>query len=326
MQHFEPTPVHNPINEFNCFSDEQDSVQNLNCSLNAHDICSLPTASLSVGKALVDKKCINLYARGTCMFPCVRPGDLLQIESREVKEIKVGDIAVCHKNGLLFGHRVIKKIIDNNKPAVITRSDRSTQSSDGPTFDSDVLGIVTMIVRGAKHHGPERRRYTLPERLCLETRLAIIENYFAMRQQLAPLLTRIQCTNIYGQFTRFYLAVGSAKISYVVQLPLRAGQQHDLFHPVNADEFDITEPTWQGRLPDCWTLALYLKDNRHPVGKATFIFQSAEDRQPDWQVSEMWVRVRYQGFGFEKNISSKAGEIFARSGVKFRGAANKTPN
>ena len=100
---------------------------------------SLVLASLEVGKALADRGRTTFRAQGTCMYPTVRPGDVLHIESRTVDEVAVGDIAVCRRPGYLFSHRTIGKGVHNGRPYIVTRPDRVRRGDDGPTFDQDVL-------------------------------------------------------------------------------------------------------------------------------------------------------------------------------------------
>ena len=131
-------------------------------------VCSLVAASLEIGKALADSDRVTFRAQGTCMYPCVRPGDVLRIESRAAEEVAIGDIAVCRRPGYLFGHRTIDKGVEDGRRYIVTRPDRSSSGSDGPTYGEDVLGIVTAIERKGKRVEPRRRRYPWPVRLYLD--------------------------------------------------------------------------------------------------------------------------------------------------------------
>jgi len=55
---------------------------------------SLVTASLELGRVLADCGKVTFRAQGTCMYPCIQPGDMLHIESRTTEQVQVGDIAV----------------------------------------------------------------------------------------------------------------------------------------------------------------------------------------------------------------------------------------
>jgi hypothetical protein len=247
---------------------------------------------------------------------------VLHIESRKVGEIAVGDIAVCRRDGYLFGHRVTGKRVDNGRPSIATRPDRSIRGNDGPTYDEDVLGIVTMIERGSERVEPLRRGHPWPVRFYLSARLVLVEWFPATRKWLIPLLTHIQSGAVYRWLARLWMAVIHAKVSYVVQLPFQTRQRLDLFHPVPPEKFDVTKLTWQGQPPASWTLALYLRNDRRPAACATFALRPPECRFAGWWVDDLYMRIRYQGFGFERDLMSKAEEIFARSGVSLQAGVN----
>lgn len=276
---------------------------------------SLVLASLEVGKALADRGRTTFRAQGTCMYPTVRPGDMLHIESRTVDEVAVGDIAVCRRPGYLFGHRTIGKGVEDGRTYIVTRPDTVRQGHDGPTFDEDVLGIVTVIERSGKLLAPRPRKYTWPARVYLGARLALVEALPTAREWLIGVLPRVQRGAVYRWLARLWLAITRPQVSYVVRLPLRAGQTHDLYRPLPPAEFDVSQPTWQGRPPDCWTLALHLNRGRRPAAWATFALCPPECPHAGWWLSEVQARVRYRGLRFEAHLIRKADEIFARSGV-----------
>jgi GNAT superfamily N-acetyltransferase len=257
------------------------------------------------------------------MYPNIRPGDVLHIESRTVEEVTVGDIAVCRRPGYLFSHRVIRKRVEDGRPYILTRPDRTLEGDDGPTYDEDVLGIVTTIERKGRRLATRPGRYLLPVRLYLTARLALIEALPAVRGRLIGALARVQRGTIYRRMGRLWLALTRARVSYVVQVPLRAGQAHDLYHPLPPDEFDVTQSTWRGRPPDCWTLALHLEGDRLPAARATFALCPPECLYAGWRVSDLQVRARYRGLGFAADLITKAEEIFARSGVTLQGSARE---
>ncbi|MBC8446885.1 MAG: hypothetical protein H8D78_03970 [Chloroflexi bacterium] len=279
---------------------------------------SLVLASLEVGKALADRGRTTFRAQGTCMYPCVRPGDVLHIESRTVEEVAVGDMAVCRRPGYLFSHRCIGKGVEDGRTYIVTRPDRVRQGDDGPTFDDDVLGIITAIERRGRRLSPRPRQYARPVRICLAARLALVGALPAVRRWLIWALTRVQRSVAYRRLARLWLATTRPRVSYVVRLPLRAGQTHDLYRPLPPDEFDVAKPTWQGRPPDCWTLALHLNGNRRPAAWATFALCPPECPEAGWRVSDLQVRVRYRGIGFAADLIRKAEAIFAPSGMELQ--------
>ena len=291
-----------------------------------HRAGSLVLASLEIGKALADRGRTTFRAQGACMYPCVRHGDVLYIESRTVKEVAVGDIAVCRRPGYLFGHRAIGKGVEDGRPYIVTRPDRTKEGNDGPTYDEDVLGIVTAIERRGRRLSPRPRRYPWPIRAYLVGRLALVEALPAVRGWLIRVLARVQRGAAYRRLARLWLEATRADVSYVVQLPLRAGQTHDLYHPLPPDGFDVTQPTWQGRPPNYWTLALHLNSGRRPAAWTTFVLRPTECPFAGWWVDDVETRVRYRGFGFEADLISKAEDILARGGAKLHRSTSRKPS
>jgi hypothetical protein len=249
------------------------------------------------------------------MYPTVRPGDVLHIESCTAEEVAVGDIAVCRRPGYLFGHRAIAKGVEDGRPYIVTRPDRVRRGNDGPTFDQDVLGVITAIERRGRRLSTQPRRYAWPVRAYLAARLALVEALPAARGRRIGLLPRVQRGPVYRRLVRLWLAATRGRVSCVVRLPLRAGQIHDLYRPLPPDEFDVTRPTWQGRLPDCWTLALHLNGNRQPAASATFVLRPPQCHAPGWWLDHLHVPARYRGAGFEADLICKAEEILARGGA-----------
>src|SRR5512136_1699800 len=111
---------------------------------------SLVLASLDIGRVLADRDGVTFRAQGTCMYPAVRPGDVLRIQSRAAAQVNVGDMAVCRGDDFLFSHRVIAKGECDGRAFIVTRPDRAHNESDAPTFDEDLLGVVVAITRNDK--------------------------------------------------------------------------------------------------------------------------------------------------------------------------------
>ena len=180
---------------------------------------SLVLASLELGKILADRRATTFRARGTCMYPSIHPNDILHIDSRSVKEVAVGDIAVCRRERFLFGHRTIDKGTHNGTHYIITRPDRMMQGSDGPTYNNDVLGVVSSIDRNGKRIDPARRQYPSHKRFYFSTRLKLIECSLALRRRLIEFMARFQQRSVYQLVIRSLLAAKCSKLSFTVELP-----------------------------------------------------------------------------------------------------------
>jgi len=280
---------------------------------------SLVIASLEIGKALADRGRATFRAQGTCMYPCVRPGDVLHIASRTVEEVAVGDIAVCRGSGFLFAHRTIRTGVEDGRQFIATRPDRSRHGEDSPTYDQDVLGVVTGIERRGRRLSPLPQRYGWPRRAGLATRLVLLEGWSSARARPVDALAHVQGGALYRRITRLWLRASGANVSFEVRLPLRADQVHDLYHSLSPDELDPTTMKWLGRPLDCWTLALKAYGNRQPAATATFVLQGPDNEPARWSLQELQVRARFRGAGLEADLLQKAEEILARGGAALCG-------
>ena len=110
---------------------------------------SLVRSSLELGRVLADRNGITFRAKGTCMYPTIRAGDVLRILSCRATEVSVGDIAVP-KAGFLFAHRVIATGMEKGRAYIVTRPDIARVGSDGPMFDESLLGRVAAIERNGR--------------------------------------------------------------------------------------------------------------------------------------------------------------------------------
>lgn len=275
---------------------------------------SLVVESLEIGRALADHGRAKFRAQGSCMYPCVQPGDTLHIESRLIEDTKVGDIAVVRHNGFLFGHRTIAKGGDEDGPYIVTRPDRSNHGNDGPTHKENILGVVTRIERRGKQASTNPK----PLSFCEKARVSLWEwwNWDA-RMRLIKRLERVQRLRLYKSIAALCLKALHPQRRYEVRLPLKPGQSHDLYRVFPPDQLNVSQSLQQGKPVMEWTLALYLDAQRIPAGWATMIRRPEScPRGKGWHIMDLWVRIRYRGAGLEDTISQQAEKILARSGAE----------
>jgi len=270
---------------------------------------SLVIASLDMGRVLADRDGVTFRVHGMCMYPTVRPGDVLRIQSRTVAEVAVGDIAVWRGPDYLFGHRVIGKNERDKRPYIITRPDRSRNGSDAPKSDEDLLGVVVTITRNGKPVPLRPTPYPWPVRCYYATRLALTEAAERTRLWLGNALPRAQNYAIYRKMARAWLAMARPRITYAVQMPLNAKLGESVYRRLTPDEFDV-QKDWRERRVERWTLALHWNGGRQPAAVATFVRNSSDE----WRVAEMSVRLRYRGMGLDDKLVRQAKSILARCG------------
>ena len=274
---------------------------------------SLVVESLEIGRALANHGRATFRARGTCMFPCVQPGDTLSIESRPIERIRVGDIAVVRKNGHLFGHRAISKGEDEIGPFIITRPDRSGDGDDGPTHGENILGVVTRIER----KGKPTITTQIPLGGSAKLRVALLEWWHRdARLRLIHGLERVQRLRFYQAISPLCLKALHPKLRYEVRTPLKSGQSHDVYRSFPPDQFDPSQPLHQGKPVTEWMLALYLDRTRFPAAWITMVRSpEVSPRWGSWHIADAGARVRFQGTGLVQTVVGKAMEILARSGM-----------
>jgi hypothetical protein len=281
---------------------------------------SLLLASLDIGRVLADRDGVTVRALGTCMYPNVRPGDILRIQSRLAADAVVGDIAVCRGQGFLFGHRVIAKGVREGRPFILTRPDRARGGSDVLTFDENLLGVVIAIERNGKRVPLQPRAVPRLLRQTYAVRLALIEAGPRARFWLLDALARVQSRAWYGNIARRWYLYTRPCISYIVRLPMNEALGDAVYRQLEPREFDA-RATWQGRAVERWTLALHLNRARKPAAWTTFA-RCADDA---WRVEESHVRLRYCAMGLNELLLGQAEAILAKDGYQLSVDGNRQP-
>ncbi len=77
------------------------------------------------------------------MLPAIWPRDIVQIDSAQSKTAAINDLVLFHRNRRLFAHRVARR----GAGWLVTRGD-AVPDCDPPIAESEVLGVVTGIIRG----------------------------------------------------------------------------------------------------------------------------------------------------------------------------------
>jgi hypothetical protein len=173
-----------------------------------------------LGRLFVEKKMVKFHPEGTCMYPCVRPDDVLHIEPRGIQEIKIGEIAVFRRFNRLLAHRVVEKGNNNGSTFIITKPDTARLGNDGSVFDKDILGIVSRIERRGRLLATQKRDYGLFKKVGLDISLF---GYYSKRylyQKIVYLVTLIQQLHIYRLIARQVLYKNKTNISFSARLPL----------------------------------------------------------------------------------------------------------
>lgn len=259
--------------------------------------------TLDIERVLADEGMVEFRARGTCMYPAVRHGDLLRIRSCSTTSISPGDIAVCRKTGYLFSHRVTGKGNLGGRGYLVTRPDRSRHGSDQPVFDDNLLGVVVSVIRDGKTVDHSAVAHAWPIRGYFEARAGMKDSFLHLQAGLADALARLSSTPLYRMFARTWIALSQPHFSYSVRVPFNAGLNDSVYHSFEPDTFDVRMKL-RGRNIYRWTLMLHLNGGSEPAVRMSFFHSSS-----GWRLDESFVRLRFRGTGLERAILEKAREI-----------------
>lgn len=280
------------------------------CARN-HTPKSLVQCSLEIGRVLADRGAVTYRAKGRCMYPIIREGDILRIRPCTAADILEGDIAVCLRPAYLFSHRVIGKGIQDGHAFIITGPDRSRGGNDGPTFDEDLLGVVAAVERKGKPVSTAPVAHCWPMRCYFGICVSLMDAVFRVHLKLAGVLGRVQERGLYRIIARGCLALRDPQISYTVRLPMPA-LGDAVYCELSPESLDGMHD-WQGRQVRRWTLALHLNGVREPAAKAVFV----NGPEGDWIVADSFVRMRYRGAGLDSILLRQADAIlFSAFGVE----------
>jgi hypothetical protein len=127
---------------------------------------------------------------------------------------------------------------------------------------------------------------------------------------------RLQRLALYQRTATIWLDRTKAHRKFIVRVPLSAHQSHDLYREIPADQFEPSQPLWQGKPALRWILNLHFNAERTPVGTATVAWHPAGcPRGEGWRVGEQQIRTKYRGAGLEEALFHEAQGILARSGM-----------
>jgi len=269
---------------------------------------SLVVKSLDIGRVLADRDGVTFRAQGTCMYPTVRPGDVLRIRSSAAAAVAVGDIAVCRTPQYLFSHRVIETGQRGGRAYVVTRPDRAPEGGDAPTFDDDLLGVVVSIERDGKPVPLEPTAYP-PLRAYHRVRLAFVEAQPRLRTWVTLAVERLQTQPAYGALARRWYVRARPRLRLTVRVPLNATLGDAVSRELEPSAFD-PRAMWHGRPIERWTLAAHVNDAPQLGAWVTFVCSTPEV----WCVEDSNVRARYRGSGLDETIMRQAEAIARRSG------------
>jgi hypothetical protein len=285
------------------------------------DSQSSPASPVAAHKLLAETQKVRFRAFSTCMYPGVRPGDVLCVKPKTVREIQPGEAAVFHRHGQLVGHRTIAKGEDGRGAFILTRPDRAAEGDDGPSYDDDVVGVIDRIKRRGRTLAPERTSPGLPARMWHALVLRGIEARTRAMPRVLTAVSLLQRPPVYRFFARSWFAQDIRRLSLAAYLP--AGSSLPFLRRITGAELARLDLGAEERQTDDWSLAL--QSGGRPAVTMRFVRRPAGCPYEGWWVGGVSTRVRYRGLGLERMLLGKAREILGRSGAAPRVAIPETP-
>ena len=275
----------------------------------------LAIASVEIGRVLAARGKLRFVASGTCMYPNVRPGDVLAVEPRAAGEVAVGDVLVFRRGASLFGHRAVEVGSADGRTFVITQPDRSPGPDAEAVWGEDVIGIAPSAERRGRQVSLELpgARPGAVRGALLAAQLRAIEGKPRLRTAAIAVLERLQAQRAYGYVARRVVAGRLAGVAYRVRLPLADGRSRTLFREIPIEEAMNGGLAVLAARPAGahWTLAAALPPDDRPIGLVTYGARPPECPFPGWSRERGFVRTRYRGLGLESDLLAQASRVLA---------------
>jgi hypothetical protein len=281
--------------------------------LDSADPESLILQLFELKEVLLEKKMVKFYAKGICMFPCIRPRDSLHIKQKNAEKIKVGDIAVYRGLNRLFAHRTVKKGKDNGRDYIFTRPDTAGYGNEGPIFDKDILGVLSCIKRKGQILSTEKKDYNSAAGLFLN--ICFKGHHFCGRlfRVTIHFAAYIQQFKIYRMITNFLFTRLNKKIDFSIQVPLNSRTTNRFYRIISPEEFAKGNIEKGKDYISKWAVKMSI--NSKPAASLSFIFEPQNCPFSGWWISEARVNIRYRGTGVEEELFQRVDGLLKQSGV-----------
>ena len=265
-----------------------------------------------LGGLFLEKKMVKFRPRGICMYPCIRPWDDLCIEPRSIAELKIGDIAVYRRYNHLYAHRIIAKGNDSGRDYIVTRPDSIKSPDDGPTFEQDILGIVSGIKRKGRGLSTQKKEFCLIRRFFLGFYLWQYPIRQFLYKKTIDFVMYLQQCRIYRIIFRLLFIRHKEKIEFSLQAPINPKSGNKFFKKVSENEL-------LGSLkaePPISNWAIVLNINSKPAGRLSFALKPENCPFYGWWLYEAKLKARYRKTDLEGQFLNKAYNLLKQTGAK----------
>ena len=274
--------------------------------------CEFIVQTFELTKLLVEKKKVTFRPEGVCMYPCIQWGDTVSVIPRNLDEVKTGDIAVYRRHNQLFAHRVIAKDSDGGQGFIITRPDIEFKEDDGPTYEKDILGIVSRIERMGKVQSTEQKDYPVVDRFFYTF---FIKRHI-IKQRLSSALirgiVRLQMCSIYGKIVQYFSTQLNKELKFFLQAPINHKANSSLYKEYSRSE--LVKALQNNNSLSKWVIIFTIDSNL--AGKFSFVLKPAMCSFGGWWLYEIKMRLRYRRTYFENWFFREACSILQEAGIK----------
>ncbi|MCX6720115.1 MAG: hypothetical protein NTV36_03365 [Candidatus Staskawiczbacteria bacterium] len=294
-----------------CKEGDSKNIPSFLASLNNQDETEFVLQRFEWEKIFARNKVIVSHHQGACMYPCLQPKDVLNIEPKKIGQIDVGDIAVFQRNSDILAHRVIAKGYSDGREYIITRPDTVVLKNDGQTFEQDILGKVMCIERKGKIISTEKKELSRIKRFLLILYFwpYCHKQYFWNRIMLC--LAQIQQCNFYGVFAKILFKQCKGKIEFFLQAPTSSKVNSKLFKEISQEDLCVS---LKGESPVLkWTIAAYI--NSQLIGRLSFVLKPDNCAFSGWWLYEAKIKMRYRKTNLETQFFQKIYALLKSLGI-----------
>jgi len=308
--------------------DKERALNYLSYPRNHYDT-SLILRLFELGKLFIENKMVKFSSQGTCMYPCIKPNDILHIEPCNMNSLKIGDIAVYRRFNRLFAHRVIRKGDRNGQGYIITRPDSSKAGDDGETFDKDILGLVVKVERKGKEFYTEKKEYPALNRVFYEAYIGLYNTFLFFKCKLFYLFLSLQQGKSLRKFLRFCFF--NKELDFSLQAPLNSSPASRFSRIISLNELSASLAS-QEPVPK-WSVEA--KVGSLTAGYISFLRKPERCPFCGWWIYEANIRARYRSTSIEEKFLRKVDEllrelkikeasvsVFSRAGLEYKFFSN----
>jgi signal peptidase I len=268
-----------------------------------------------LAKVAVENKLVKFRSYGVCMYPTLKPKDILHIEPKTAEEIKVGDIAVFRRLNYLYVHRTIAKGKYGDLSYILTRPDTSKDGNDGPSFNENILGIVSTVERKGRIINLAKEKRAPAKRMFFNFYLKRYHFKKKLFEKIIYVILYIQQIKIYRKIAAFLFSALHKKIYISIRVPLNFKMSSRFHQDISQEDLKllVSEATEEETLVG-WSIIAYMESKF--AGIISFIHKPKSCPFSGWWISESKIRIRYRGMGIEERLLKESDAIFNELKVK----------